>query len=112
MRRIAVRRGRLPSPLTALIGRDGDILDVERLLADHRLVTLTGAGGSGKTRVAIAVAARLRDQLSDGADFVDLQDPRDSDGVVAAMADSLAVTERPGMSLVDSIVDYLADRQV
>jgi predicted ATPase/DNA-binding CsgD family transcriptional regulator len=107
-----VRLGRLPHPVTALIGREADIRAVERLLDEHRLVTLTGAGGSGKTRMAIEVAARVRDRLRDGAIFVPLQDTRDRAGVLMTIADALGVQERGGIDLVDGVEGYLADREV
>src|SRR5262245_22114611 len=106
------RWGRLPSPVTPLIGRDDDVAAVERLLDDHRLVTLTGAGGSGKTRVAIAVASRLSDRHRDGARFVALQDARARTSVVTAVAESLGVTERPGIDLAATVEGYLSDRDL
>jgi predicted ATPase len=95
--------------LTSLIGREADIREVERLLGEHRLVTLTGAGGSGKTRVAIAVASRWR---GDGAAFVTLEDTHDIEEVVVAVADALGITERPGTDLVATVESYLADRRL
>ena len=96
-------------PLTSLIGREADIREVERLLGEHRLVTLTGAGGSGKTRVAIAVASRSR---GDGATFVALEDTHDIEEVVVQVADALGITERPGTDLVATVESYLADRRL
>jgi predicted ATPase/DNA-binding CsgD family transcriptional regulator len=106
------RHGRLPTPATRLIGREADIRAVERLLEDHRLVTLTGAGGSGKTRVAIEVASRLRHRYQDGARFVAVQDARDRHGVIAAVADALAVTERVDSGLLEGIETLLEDREI
>src|SRR4051812_28174766 len=108
MDRVA-RRGRLPDPLTSLIGRDSEIREIERMLRQHRLVTLTGAGGSGKTRVAIAVAWRW---AGEGAIFVALEDTHDAKAVVVRVADALSITERPGTDLVAAVESYLADRQL
>ncbi|MGW2707153.1 tetratricopeptide repeat protein [Streptomyces sp. NPDC001340] len=68
----AAPRHRLPAPATALIGREREMAEVEKLLGRGRLLTLTGAGGCGKTRLALAVAARRGDDFRDGAWFVDL----------------------------------------
>ena len=62
----------LPAQLTSFVGRTGQIDDVCRLLLDNRLVTLTGAGGAGKTRLAVEVAGRLSDEFEDGVWWVDL----------------------------------------
>ena len=108
MDRVA-RRGRLPDPLTSLIGREADIREVERRLGEHRLVTLTGAGGSGKTRLAIAVASR---SSAEDVTFVALEDAHDITAVVVGVADALAITERPGTDLVATVESYLADRRL
>src|ERR1700729_1800721 len=74
----SARRGRpewpigLPAPLTAFIGRASEIAEVARLVGMHRLVTLVGAGGVGKTRAAIEVASGLQSFFADGVDLVDL----------------------------------------
>jgi hypothetical protein len=70
-----------PSPVSALVGRDADVAEVTRMLTapEGRLVVLTGVGGAGKTRLALAVAERIQEQWADGAAFVDLSpvtDPR------------------------------------
>jgi diguanylate cyclase (GGDEF)-like protein len=72
-------RGNLPSQLTALIGRTAEIAELRRLLNSHRLVTIAGVGGVGKTRIAITVAAEIEDRFDDGvwyADLATLTDPR------------------------------------
>jgi len=61
----------LPGPVSELIGRDKELSEIEDLAASHRLVTLTGAGGIGKTRLAMAVALRLLPQFGDGVWVVD-----------------------------------------
>ncbi|MCC2626593.1 MAG: transcriptional regulator, family, partial [Thermomicrobiales bacterium] len=70
----------LPLPLTSLLGREREVITLVSLLqaGDMRLVTLTGAGGSGKTRLALEVAARLQDAFADGMVFVDLTPLRDA----------------------------------
>jgi predicted ATPase len=78
---------RVPAPLTTLVGRRAEITELATLLADRRLVTLTGVGGCGKTRLAIAVAERIAGRFPDGVRFVDLSalsDPGLVPGAVAA----------------------------
>ncbi|MFI6494371.1 BTAD domain-containing putative transcriptional regulator [Streptomyces sp. NPDC050564] len=70
--RLDVPRHNLPTPATALIGREREMAEVEKLLGRSRLLTLTGAGGCGKTRLALAVASRRGDDFRDGVWFVDL----------------------------------------
>jgi MoxR-like ATPase len=76
----------LPVPLTVFVGRERELAEVARLLAAGRLVTLTGAGGVGKTRLAVEVAATVAPGLDDGASFIDLgavMDPALLPGAVA-----------------------------
>ena len=90
------QRGGLPVFLTPLIGREGEVELVRRRLRgdDVRLVTLTGPGGTGKTRLAVAVAAAMQDDFADGATFIDLAPIRDPDLVPATIAAALGVAER------------------
>src|SRR5919109_4550961 len=77
-RSIEARPSNLPAELTSFVGRNAEIAEVERLLKRARLVTLTGTGGSGKTRLAIRVASRLLGSFTDGVCFVDLSSIEDS----------------------------------
>ncbi|MEU5592978.1 BTAD domain-containing putative transcriptional regulator [Streptomyces sp. NPDC020298] len=90
-----VPRHRLPTPATALIGRERETAEVERLLERSRLLTLTGAGGCGKTRLALAVAARRGDRFRDGACFVDLAALTEPHLVPEAVATALGVQLPP-----------------
>ena len=97
----------LPVPLTAFVGRERDLADVARLVADHRLVTLVGAGGVGKTRLAIEVAVAVRADFGDGVDLVDLsavQDPLLLPGAVAA---ALGVEQRAGADMGERLIRVL-----
>src|SRR5579883_2621334 len=97
----------LPAPLTSFFGRQEDIVAVQRLVSQQRLVTLTGAGGSGKTRLALAVASACRDRFADGVAFVALAPLRDPTLVEAAIATALGVRETPGQALVERLADHL-----
>jgi non-specific serine/threonine protein kinase len=103
--------GRLPSPLTPLVGREQEIDAVSDLLHDERrrLVTLIGPGGSGKTRLAIAVAERLYASFANGVAFVPLAAIRDPDLVPSAIAQTLGVREAAGQSLLSRLQAALRD---
>jgi class 3 adenylate cyclase len=79
-------RHNLPVQLTTFVGREGQVADVARLLARHRLVTLTGVGGAGKTRLALQLAAESLDQFADGVWLVDLAPAVDEPAVVQRTA--------------------------
>lgn len=101
---------KLPAPLTSFFGRQEDIVAVQLLVSQQRLVTLTGAGGSGKTRLALAVAAACRDRFVDGVVFVALAPLQDPTLVEAAIATALGVRETPGQALAERLVGYLQPR--
>ena len=104
----AHRRHTLPIPTTALIGREGDLVAVKAALAGQRLVTLTGAGGVGKTRLALAAATDLLPNYPAGVWFVDLAPLADPAQVADAVAGALGVRESPGTPLVATLVERLA----
>jgi predicted ATPase/DNA-binding SARP family transcriptional activator len=99
--------GYLPTALTSFVGRERELLDVERLTGQARLLTLTGAGGSGKTRLAIEAARRVRPNFPDGVWFVDLAAVGESSLVVNAVAGTLGLdfgeAPDPGQALVDQL---------
>jgi predicted ATPase/transcriptional regulator with XRE-family HTH domain len=104
----------LPPQLTPLIGRDTEVAAIVHLLAqdDVRLVTLTGPGGTGKTRVALAVAADMRDRYADGVSFVDLAPIRDASHVVPTIAGVLGVRENPAEPLRETLSRALVERRI
>jgi predicted ATPase/DNA-binding SARP family transcriptional activator len=102
----------LPLPPSRLIGRETEVAALRELLTNARLVTLTGPGGSGKTRLAIQVAADLRDGFVDGVCFVSLAPIRDPSLVVSTVARSLAARGSAGQPSLEGLKEHLRDRQL
>src|SRR5438445_276722 len=98
-----VRPNNLPVQLTTFIGRERDITEVRRLLNRSRLVTITGPGGSGKTRLAVQAAVENLYRYQDGAWFVDLSPITDPNSLPQAVASVLAVHEREQTDLISAI---------
>ncbi len=97
----------LPIQLTSFIGREREIGEVTRLLATTRLLTLTGTGGVGKTRLAYQIAAEMVEDFGDGAWLVGLASLADPSLVAKAVASTLGVYEQPGRPLTATLADYL-----
>ncbi|MEJ7762956.1 MAG: tetratricopeptide repeat protein [Thermomicrobiales bacterium] len=109
------RSGRdLPFPPTVLIGRDREVAEVTALLRGtaNRLVTLTGPGGVGKTRLALRVAHDLSTEVVDGVVFVDLAGTTRAEHVAPAIAQAFGVQDDPGRPLLATLVDALRGREV
>ena len=111
LRSLEAFAGNLPLQLTSFVGREVDVKTIEGILAEHRLVTLTGVGGVGKTRLATQVAAELLDQYRDGAWLVELASV-DSQRVVDSIAGTLRVEVQPGRTVEASLMDALRSREV
>jgi predicted ATPase/DNA-binding SARP family transcriptional activator len=103
-------RGNLPLALTSFVGRDDQLAASERALAANRLVTLTGPGGVGKTRVALELGRRLAEQQPGGVWLVDLAGVGSSDRVAPAVAGTLAVDVRHAPDVVTALVAALNHR--
>jgi predicted ATPase/DNA-binding XRE family transcriptional regulator len=97
----------LPAPATPLIGRDDDVARVGDLLRTSRLVTLSGPGGVGKTRLVLAVAAGVRERYADGVRLVELAPLLEVDQVLPAVADAVGVVRDPGRPVAEDLVDSL-----
>jgi predicted ATPase/DNA-binding CsgD family transcriptional regulator len=102
----------LPAPRSSFVGRERQIGELERELATTRLLTLTGVGGSGKTRLALEVARDLLEAYPDGAWLVALAPLSEEALVPKAVAEALGVHERPQEPLSDTLAEVLADRQL
>ena len=102
----------LPLQLTSFVGREREMAEIEKLLVESRLLTLTGPGGSGKTRLALAMASELAGRFEDGVWLVQLAPLSDPDLVPQAVASVLGVRETPGTPLVETLMDYLKPRNV
>jgi non-specific serine/threonine protein kinase len=105
--RAARSKHNLPYPLTSFIGREQEIAQLEELVTTHRLVTLTGAGGVGKTRLAIEVANRLIDAFPDGVWLVELAALSDPRLVPQAVAQVLEVKDHPARPVLEMLVEHL-----
>ncbi|MGH2794977.1 MAG: tetratricopeptide repeat protein [Actinomycetota bacterium] len=100
----------LPVQLTSFVGRRAQCAAVAGLVGENRLVTLTGAGGCGKTRIAIRVAGDLAEGFPGGVCWVDLARLSDGELLVNAVASALELKEAPGQSLIDTLKSNLHDR--
>jgi predicted ATPase/DNA-binding winged helix-turn-helix (wHTH) protein len=102
----------LPAPLTNFIGRDREIAELLQLVPAARVLTLTGAGGCGKTRLALEVAAHALDRFPDGAWVVDLSSLVDPGLLTQAVASVFDIREGPNRTMMDSLLGYLRQRQI
>ena len=99
----------LLASLTSFVGREAELADLEDLLGSHRLVTLIGTGGSGKTRLMLEVAARIFDRF-DGEWLVELAPIGQADLVINEAARVLGVRDEPGRSPLDAVIDFLRSK--
>ena len=102
--------GNLRTPVTSFIGRESELDEVQAAVKAHRLVTLTGVGGVGKTRLAVEVASRLVDQFPDGVWFFELAAVSDPAAVPDAVAAVLGITQQPDKTVSESVAAALEGR--
>ncbi|HEY3003757.1 MAG TPA: AAA family ATPase [Kribbellaceae bacterium] len=112
LRTLDRRRHNLPVQLSSFVGRERELADVKRALADGRLVTLTGVGGSGKSRLALQAAADLVDDLPDGAWLVELAPLTEPERVPSAVAAALEIPEDPHRPLIETLADELRSKRL
>jgi predicted ATPase/DNA-binding winged helix-turn-helix (wHTH) protein/Tfp pilus assembly protein PilF len=106
------KRSNLPQVLTSFVGREREIAEIKRLLPTTRLLTLTGTGGIGKTRLAVQAAAEVLDAYRDGVWFVDLAPLTDPSLVPNALAQVLGVKESAGQPLLRTLCDHLRAKEL
>lgn len=102
----------LPAQLTSFVGRRSEIAKLREALASNRLVTLTGAGGAGKTRLAVQLAADLAAQYTDGISYVDLAPITHAVVVPVTAARALGLPDQPGRTTVETLQQHLRDRHM
>ncbi|MDQ4129454.1 MAG: adenylate/guanylate cyclase domain-containing protein [Actinomycetota bacterium] len=124
LRSLDAHPNNLPLQLTSFVGRERELAHIRKLLAENRLLTLTGPGGAGKTRVALQLAAEVSDEFEDGVFFVALASVHDPDLVASVIAQSLGLPEAawpppsgqaPGggtRPAVERLLEYLREREL
>jgi predicted ATPase/class 3 adenylate cyclase len=110
LRALDASPGNLRAATTSFIGRESEVAEVQAAVKAHRLVTLTGVGGVGKTRLALEVAARRADEFPDGVWFFDLAAVADPAAVPDAVAAVLGIIQQPGKSVANSVAAALEGR--
>jgi predicted ATPase/Tfp pilus assembly protein PilF len=112
LRALEIFPNNLPTQLTSFIGRRDEIAAIKRYLTKTHLLTLTGSGGTGKTRLSLQVAAELLNTFKDGVWFVELAPITDPDLVAHTVAGTLGVREERGRSLMSTLLDWFSDKDV
>jgi predicted ATPase/class 3 adenylate cyclase len=112
LRSLDVRPNNLPTQLTSFVGRERELVEAGELLAANRLVTLTGPGGTGKTRLSLQVAANAAERYPDGIFFVPLETVREPALVSARIASAIGLAETAGRTADVVLRDWLAGKQV
>jgi predicted ATPase len=110
LRALDVSPGNLRAATTSLIGRETEVAEIQAAVKAHRLVTLTGVGGVGKTRLALEVAARLADEFPDGVWVFELAAVTDPAAIPDAVASVLGITQQPGKTVSESVAAALEGR--
>ena len=105
-------RTNLPAQRSSFVGRERELAELRELLTRARLLTLTGAGGAGKTRLALRVAADQLDRFDDGVLLVDLSTVTDPAVVPSTIASAVGVRKDPTEDLLDTLARHLADREL
>jgi predicted ATPase/class 3 adenylate cyclase len=112
LRALDVRRAHLPPEATTFIGRTEELAAIGDLLLDHRLVTLTGPGGTGKTRLAVRAAAQVADRVAEGAFFAALAATTDGALIPTAVTSAIGLPEDRDRSIAEVLRDWLREREV
>jgi len=102
----------LPLQVTSFVGREKELTEVQELIKKNRLVTLTGSGGTGKTRLSLQAAAGLIPEFEDGVWLVELAPLTEPDLVPQTVAAALKVREEPGRPLLETLISHLKDKKI
>ncbi len=105
-------RTNLPVQLTSFVGRTDELQRLHELVAEHRVVTITGVGGVGKTRFALQGAAEIAGDFADGAWYCELAPATDEESMLGAVAATFGVPVRMGMTLEDGVVEFLRHKEL
>jgi predicted ATPase/class 3 adenylate cyclase len=111
-RSLDARPNNLPAQLTSFVGREEQMAEIRRLLGQTRLLTLTGAGGTGKTRLALQVAAEVLTEYRDGVFFADLSALTDPALVPSVVARAMEVAADPGRSVLEAVEEHVRHREL
>ena len=109
---MSLTTAQLPVRLTPLVGRESELNDVVQAVTRARLLTLTGPGGTGKTRLALAAARSARESFPAGVCWVELAQIEDPGIVAPTVASRLGAPDTPGQDAAEAVAEYLADHQV
>ena len=112
LRSLSTRRTNLPVQLTSFVGRERELDELDALVERHRLVTLIGTGGTGKTRLMLEAAGRLVDRFSDGAWLAELAPLGDPAQVASEIARALGAPEIPGQPAIDTVQAFVAEKEL
>jgi predicted ATPase/class 3 adenylate cyclase len=112
LRSLAAFKHNLPRQLTSFIGREKELIDVQRLLAETRLLTLLGPGGTGKTRLMLQTAEEVIDSYPDGVWLVELAPLTNPSKIPDRVAAALNVQEQPEREINDTVFDYLRQKEL
>jgi len=110
LRALDASPGNLRAATTSLIGRESEVAELQAAVKAHRLVTLTGVGGVGKTRLALEIAGQLADEFPDGVWFFELAAVTDPGAIPDAVAAVLGITQQPGKTVSESVAAALEGR--
>jgi predicted ATPase/DNA-binding winged helix-turn-helix (wHTH) protein len=106
------RLGNLPEPLTSFVGRERELVELKRLLSKNRLLTLAGAGGIGKTRLALQIAAEVKDAYRDGVWFINFASLDDPELVPNVAAQTLGIQQSTGKPLVEELCRHVRGQRL
>jgi len=112
VRSLAILRNNIPAPVSSFIGREAMLTEAHDLLDRSRIVTFLGAGGSGKTRLALRIATERLHRYTDGVWLVEFERADDDQGALTSLANALHVDEQPNRSLADTVGDHLRSREL